>query len=174
MRPERRAGPRLALLALFALPPALVGCDADATVLLRRADAGSVPLDGRVPRDLDAAAPDEPDGSQSAAIEIHGSGFGAYAGRTIYGHIGPLSAVVVSARIAADGTFVLSFPRVLVILGRAHLDTYIDLDDDGDCRSSSDEVGGTSIHLEEAGSGYRVDVAEADLDPSLFGCASFN
>jgi hypothetical protein len=164
-----------ALLALagYAAAPLLLGCDASTTALLLGGASEGDP-DGGATRDLDGSVIDEPDGSKNAPIEVRGSGFDAYAGRTIYGKIGPLSSVVVSTTIEPDGTFVLSFPRVLVILGNAYLGTFVDIDGDGECQSSTDEVRGTPIHLEETAGGYRVDVAASDLEPALLGCSSLN
>jgi hypothetical protein len=154
--------------------PLVLGCDSDATVLVRASGAGGGGLTdagvgggggqggGGSVTDLDA--------SQSAPIEIRGSGFSKYAGRTIYGHIGPLSDVVVSTTIEPDGTFVLAFPKVLVILGQAYLETYVDLDDDGQCHALDDELGWTNIHLVQSGEGLVAALALDDLSTPLLGC----
>lgn len=112
------------------------------------------------------------DASVPVAVEIHASGFGAYAGMTVYGRLGPLSTTVVSTTVGADGTFIFVFPPVITVLNNIYLDTYVDVDANADCTRPPDQAGGKLVNLDMVGpESYRADITLSELSPPLlFGC----
>ena len=68
---------------LVAASVALSGCDADSVVLFRSQDGG-------------------PDASEPATVTVEMTGFDEHAGLTVYGKLGIVSGIVVSAVIGGD------------------------------------------------------------------------
>jgi hypothetical protein len=173
---------RPATALLLAL--ALTGCDANAVVLVRHGGQDGATTDGMVdatvPQDarvdalaeagVDATTDD--DAAVPATVEVRATGYGAFVGKTIYARLGTFSANIVSTTIAADGTAIFVFPPVtFAILNNILFDTYVDVDDNGDCDRNTDDVGGRLINLVEGSDGtYRASYDRSDLSPPLINC----
>lgn len=137
------------------------------------ADASIDAADTSMP---DTSMPDTstPDASVTANVTIHGTGFGASAGLSIYGQLGFFSGNKVSATIASDGTFTLEFdPVTFAPLNTIRLDTYVDENGNGSCQRPPDTVAGTFITFMSDGDGtYSATVDRSALSPPLIpGCS---
>ncbi len=149
------------------------GSLADGNVLDGDVDADGAVIDGGLDASDGATAMDgDVDASVPVSVEIHASGFDAYAGMTVYGRLGPLSTTVVSTVVGADGTFVFVFPPVITVLNNIYLDTYVDVNANANCERPPDQAGGKLVNLDMVGpASYRADITLAELSPPLlFGC----